>query len=90
MAFLITVRLNNGIEITNSYARISYISGNKERLEITLDYYSSRENFLNGSSPVQSELYGFKPNVNDDADNFYKQGYDQLKILDKFKGAIFI
>ena len=88
MALLQNVKLNIGIEINGAYIRIDTINGNKERLEISVNTYVSKNSFLNGSGYLEQKTYAFKPLLELDSDNFIKQGYGYLKTLPEFANAL--
>lgn len=87
MALLLDVALNSGLNVNGAYARIDTISGSKDGLNITLNYYVDQQAFTDGKSYVKQEVYYFVPSVADGADNFIKQGYVYLKTLDAFATA---
>ncbi|KQU22367.1 hypothetical protein ASG61_22960 [Bacillus sp. Leaf75] len=68
----------------SAYHQIDTLSGNKERISIIINVYDTdlKENLIDQKS------YFFTPNVQDDAPNFIKQGYEYLKTLDEYQGSI--
>jgi len=81
--------LNTGIEIKNAYIRIDTINGYKGGIDYGVNFYNSRENFLNGKSYLQpTKYYHFTPDVTDMAKNFIKQGYLALKKEADFIDAV--
>lgn len=66
----------------NSYIKIKQIEGSKENicLLVTMEDLDTKEIF-------SKEKYYFKPSVNENSENFIKQGYEYLKTLDEFKEA---
>ncbi|MEK8128354.1 hypothetical protein WMW72_10610 [Paenibacillus filicis] len=88
MALQKKVLTDSGVEITQAYARIDTISGSKESVDITLNYYVSQLAVSEGKSYLKQELYTFIPSVEDESDNFIKQGYEHLKALSEFEGAV--
>ncbi len=90
MALSKNIVLGNGLTVDNSYIRIDTISGYKSGLDISVNSYVSRQDFKDGKGYLEQKFYNFVPNVDDNAKNFIKQGYEYLKTLDEYKDAISI
>lgn len=85
MAFVKNIILNNGLSVENAYIRIDTVAGYKGRLDISVNSYLSKESFLSNQGYLEQKMYNFIPNVEDDAINFIKQGYEYLKTLDEYR-----
>lgn len=70
-------------KVQKAYIKINTLSGTKEKMNIGVNVFNSEKNIL-----IQSNCYAFTPNVTDQSDNFIKQGYEYLKTLPEFTGAI--
>lgn len=77
--------LNSGINVPNAYFRISSIFGDKEHIQFHLVAYLSREEYKDGKGVIYTESFSFEPNINDDAPNFYRQGYAYVKTIGDYK-----
>lgn len=87
MAFKKTIKktfFKKELVFADSYIRIDYDSGNKDLRSITVTFYVDE----NKDEIIERKSYTFKPNINDDSENFIKQGYIFLKTLDEFNGVI--
>lgn len=80
--------LKTGMEVISAYVRIDSIGGNKESLTMTVNTYMSQEAFSSGLSYLEHEIHTFIPSVTDLSPNFIKQGYEYLKSLPTYEGAI--
>lgn len=72
------------IVIDKAYIKIISIEGNKEQLKMCLGTYKTS----NKEQLITTEYISFKPNVTHAGDNFIKQGYDYLKTLPEYAGAV--
>ncbi|NOU63184.1 hypothetical protein GC096_03875 [Paenibacillus sp. LMG 31461] len=88
MAILRAVETESGVMVENAYARIDTISGSKNQIAITLNYYLSQSHYTDGKSYVHQEVYSYEPEVEGESDNFIKQGYEHIKSLSGFSKAI--
>lgn len=88
MGLLNNVTLLNGLFAPNAYHRIENVSGNKSNLAIQVNSYISQQAYNEGVAPLDAKLYNFVPDTTDTAVNFIKQGYEHLKTLPEFIGAI--
>lgn len=88
MALQKDIILNNNIEVKGAYIKIDTISGFKGGLDIGVNFYVSQQSFLLGKGYVERKEYSFIPSVEDDSDNFIKQGYEYLKTLDEYVNAL--
>lgn len=90
MGFLKTIKLSNGLSVGDAYHRIHAVSGTKDEITLLLTAYKSQEDFLEDTdlSPLAIEPHAFNPDVADDAENFFKQGYEYLKKIDKYTSVV--
>jgi hypothetical protein len=65
----------------DTYIRVQIITGNKESLESSINFYTKRDGQL-----IKTEYVNFVPKL--DGDNFIKQAYLHLKTLPEFADAI--
>lgn len=74
-----------GQELTfhNSYNKIVYVAGNKENVDFTLATLDENQEYT-----INEESYSFVPNIAENSQNFIKQGYEYLKSLPEFVGAV--
>lgn len=70
--------------VKNCYVRIDSINGTKNKLSLTVSFYNKSNNLM---IVAHQNLYEFFPNINDNSQNFIKQGYEHLKTLPEFTGA---
>lgn len=72
-------------EVTNGYAYIDSMNGNKNLLMIDVLFKKAQ----NSTLILKKESYAFVPDVSTPGtENFYTQGYNFLKTLVEFYGAI--
>lgn len=88
MAFQINAKLDNGLSIEKSYARIETVGGGRKGASIEIWYYLSRSKSRGDYEPLKKEYYNFVPDITDEGKNFIKQGYDYLTDLPEFEYAI--
>lgn len=88
MALQKDIKLKNGLNIDEAYIRIDTVSGYKGSLDIGVNSYVSQRIFVDGQEYLEQKIYNFEPSVDDNADNFIKQGYEYLKKLPEYEGAI--
>lgn len=88
MAISKNIILNNGLTVENAYIRIDTINGYKGGLDISVNSYISQIDFIGGKEYLDQKIYNFIPNIEDNASNFIKQGYEYLKSLEEYNGAI--
>lgn len=81
------ITLESGITVESSYVRVDTISGSKDSLLVTVNYYVSQESFNEGKSYIKSEQFSFVPTVEDGSANFIKQAYESLKERREFANA---
>ena len=100
MAIQKRIKLKNGIEF-DAYIRIDGMHGNKNELALQVNAYNILDgnkifvSILNPEigniSPVEKQIrkpfYSFIPNFENN-DNFMAQGYNYLKTLPEFIGAV--
>lgn len=84
-----TVLSDSGIVVENAYHRLDYIEGKQEVISFNVKTYPSYSDFLKNKklTPLTSKYYFFKPNLNQDSDNLFKQSYDHLKSLGEYNTA---
>jgi threonine synthase len=63
----------------SAYCKIIYVAGDKQMLQINVE--SVAEQFK------KTEVFFFKPSVDDNASNFVKQAYEYLKTLPEWANA---
>jgi len=81
------LELNSGIMVEDAYFRIDTISGNKNKITVSLVSYVSRNDFLEGKSILNKESYSFTPDIKDIGMNFIRQGYACIKSTEEFQDA---
>jgi hypothetical protein len=64
----------------SAYCKIIHVAGDKEILQINVE--STSDEFK------KTEMFFFKPSIEENAPNFIKQGYLHLKTLPEFADAI--
>jgi hypothetical protein len=79
----IILKSNFGDDVVfyDAYIKISSFTGNKEKIEIYLSIYKSKDDRF-----LENKTLSFTPSL--EGDNFIKQGYQYLKTLPEFAGAI--
>lgn len=88
MALLVNIETNAGVTANNAYARIDAVSGSKDMVHMTINFYLSQNHFLQGKSFIQQVSHSFVPSVDEGSENFIKQGYEHAKTIPEFAGAI--
>lgn len=88
MAFQMRKEFKNGLIVEDCYVKISYISGNKEKLYITIQYFKDKAAADARLPHIEEAQYLFVPSTNDDSLRWDKQTYEYLKTLPEFEGAI--
>ena len=88
MALKVNVSLESGIQVEGSYARIETVTGNKDGLTIYVAYYVNAESILNNLPRFKQSIHEFFPETGDNSIRWDKQGYEYLKTLPEFDGAI--
>jgi hypothetical protein len=88
MALLKMIETESGLTVENSYMRIEVLSGDKSNITFQLSGYVNQEAYSNGKVQIISKTFNFIPDIADNAPNFIKQGYEYLKTLPEFEGAI--
>lgn len=83
-----SIVLESGITVDSSYVRVDTISGSKDSLLVTVNYYVSQNSFNDGKSYIKSEQFSFIPSVEDGSANFIKQAYEFLKKRPEFTNAV--
>lgn len=86
MAISKKINLTNGVILTQAYIKIISVSGNKHECRIDVGLFVSEE--YTDNKYVEIRGYSFTPNLDTASDNFIKQGYDYLKTLPEYEGAI--
>lgn len=86
MALKMNVNLNNGINLNDAYIKIIAVGGTKENAVIEAGIFVD-VNFTNDKF-IEKRFYNFKPSVEDNSENWIKQGYEYLKTLDEYSNSI--
>ncbi|VXB51140.1 conserved hypothetical protein [Exiguobacterium sp. 8H] len=87
MAIITNKTLNNGLFLQGVYGRIDTISGYKGGLDFSLNFYVSRDHFIQGKGYIHQEMHHFIPDVGNRSENFIRQGYLYLKTLEEYERA---
>lgn len=87
MALIINTTYS-GITVNEAYARIEDFNGTKDVMDIQVVFYASHQTCLDGEFSFKREQYSFSPDVSDNSSNYHKQGYEYVKSLSEFEGAI--
>lgn len=72
------------LSFEEAYFQIIGIEGNKNTVNFTVTIYKDSTKEI----PIQNKDYTFIPDVDQNSDNFIKQGYEHLKTLPEFENAI--
>jgi hypothetical protein len=88
MALKKDITLDNGLVAKDAYIVISSIQWTRKSCILTVESYCNQEYFHDDKSKISSKVFGFIPKITDGSLNFLKQGYEYLKTLDEFNGAI--
>ena len=72
------------VTLNDSYVKILSVEGNKSTIILNVGFYKKEDK----SQLIQTKQYEFSPDVSNSSDNFIKQGYEYLKTLPEFSGAI--
>src|SRR5690625_7151636 len=81
------LELNSGFMVEDAYFRIDTISGNKNKITLSLVSYVGRNDVLEGKSILNKESYSFTPDIIDSGMNFIRQGYGCIIINEEFQYA---
>ncbi|WP_144559538.1 hypothetical protein [Shouchella miscanthi] len=79
MGLLKTTITDSGIEVWNAYYRIDSLVVRSDQCEYFLHGYVSRSYFNQGKSPILTERRTMTVDLHDDALNFTRQIYANLK-----------
>lgn len=88
MALILDAEHESGFTISQSYAVVNAVGGNKTQAVIEVKYYVSSALKEEGNPHFLLKNYNFVPSVDDDSPNFIKQGYEYIKTLPEFANAI--
>jgi hypothetical protein len=88
MALCKNITLENGLTVENAYIRIASLSGTKYGLDITVHSYVSQQAYQDDKPFLERKIYSFVPDVGENSPNFIKQGYEYLKTLSEYQGAV--
>lgn len=83
MAFKMNVKMNNGITVNDAYVKIFNAGTDKNWANITVAYYVNKDM----EESFYQHAYVFRANMQDGAENLWKQGYEHLKTLPEFADA---
>lgn len=75
--------IDKEVPIDSAYVKIISITGGKENLELLVGIYTSDKSNL-----IKTMKYIMIPSTENNSDNFIKQGYEYLKTLPEYEGAI--
>lgn len=72
------------LNFDNAYFKITNLNGDKNNIYIQVSIFTdnTKNNF------IDKHDYGFVPSVITGASNFIQQGYEYLKTLEEFTGAV--
>lgn len=87
MAISKNIELSSGLKIDDAYIRIDTVNGYKGGITISVNSYISQKAFKCGKNYLDQKFYSFVPNVDNNSENFIKQGYSYLKMLEEYKDA---
>lgn len=73
-------------KVENAYFVITEIKGNKGSIKLAVSVFKNSQK--NYDDFLGVEEYTFKPSVSVDSPNFIKQGYEYLKTLPAYTGAV--
>lgn len=89
MAIQINFIAPSGVVATEAYVYIGSLTEESgEKITTQIDIYYSKENKDNNQLPIYTDVVSFKPDTTDKANNYRKQGYEYLKTLPNYSGAI--
>ncbi|WP_303984669.1 hypothetical protein [Niallia circulans] len=77
-------QITETLVVKDAYFQIVKIEGNKEKMDIVLSVYKDNTK----KYVLETRVYSFNPSVSFDSPNNFKQGYEYLKTLPEFDGAI--
>jgi hypothetical protein len=85
MALTKTIETSHGLTLNNAYIKIIEVSGNKSLINILVVSFKDKEASDNGKNYLTQNSYHFAPSLEM---NFIMQGYEYLKTLPAFDGAV--
>ena len=85
MALSKLIETKQNISLENAYIKIIEQSGNKENINIRVAIYKDKESCDNRMESLEQIIYSFTPTLED---NFIKQGYEYLKILEIYEDSV--
>lgn len=88
MAVQQNIELQNGLIVNDAYVRIDTVAGYKGAITISVNSYVSQQDFLDGKPYLEQRFYTFTPDVSPTAKEMWTQGYEYLKTLDEYAGAV--
>lgn len=89
MAVLIKYyQLPNKLIATNVYLRIENMGGNKENITLDVAFYVSQDDAVKGTPPIDRRSFVLIPDLSETSKNFFIQGYNLIKSMSEFEGAI--
>lgn len=80
MALIVNKKLKNGIMVDSAYARVEYITSNKNTLGMQVRFYTNIDN-------ESFETISYQTDLKIEDSNYFKQAYEYLKTLEDFKDA---
>ena len=86
MALKLQKATHFGIDLAEAYAKIECFNGNKNGIDITVNFYANADARETNKRPIANSGYSFAFNENSKK-NIIAQGYEYLKTLEEFAGA---
>lgn len=71
------------VSFEDAYHKITFLAGNKEKMNITLGIYNKEQNNL-----IEEKYYIFAPSVDDGSTDFIEQAYIYVKTLPEYADAV--
>ncbi|MBX0320215.1 hypothetical protein [Shouchella clausii] len=88
MGLLVDLALDSGIVVPSAYMNIYNLTAFKENVRVEFFFYQSQNAHVDGKKEIKTLSFSFRPNLNDDALNFYKQAYYEIKRLPEYREAV--
>jgi len=87
MALQKTIEFGNGLTCPNAYIKVFTVGGGKEKVTIEIGI-SKDKAFSDAQNYIEKRYAEFIPSVIETSPNFIKQGYEYLKTMADYTGAI--
>lgn len=92
MALQTNITTKEGVEVKNAYIIIKHIDGNKNIIKLSVEAYIDKKHADSSGWKSQKFIkiwnFIFTPNLENNQDNFIKQGYKFLKLQEEFKNSM--